>query len=151
MIVDEEISQTPKSSLEEQRFSYFYKDRLTNLFVIEYLPLILRYYLHIDSIYLYDIKLHNFSKYNNEFGWSKGDEFLIKFASLLDSLYLGVIVFRIEGDDFMILSENKITSIENDLKESKIFKDTVVEYSINETYIEDIKECNENILDIIKK
>jgi len=151
VVSDDNVSQTPTSSLEEQRFSYFYKDRLTELFVIDYIALILRYYLNSNSVYLYDIKLHNFSEYNDRFSWKDGDEFLIKFSNHLTSLYLDTIVFRIEGDDFMLLSETKIDNISEDIDRFDGFKDSIVDFSVKETYVEDVKENNEKILDIITK
>lgn len=149
--IDEEISQTPKTSLEEQRFSYFYKDRLTNLFIIDYISLILRYYLSSDSVYLYSVKLHNFSKYNEKFSWKAGDEFLIKFSDYLNSLYRNTIVFRVEGDDFLLLSETKIDTISEKLDKFDGLKDSIVGFSVKESYVNDVKENNEKILDIIGK
>ena len=149
--ISSEISQLPKSSMEEQRFSYFYKDRLTNLFVIEYISLILRYHISSDSVFLYSVQLHNFSQYNREFGWNKGDAFLVEFSSYLDKLYDNVVVFRVEGDDFMILSETQINGLEDDIAKCAILKDSLVKFSVREKYIEDIKEKNEKILDIINK
>ena len=43
--VSGDTSQVPRTYMEEHRFSYFYKDRLTNLFIIDYLSLVLRYHL----------------------------------------------------------------------------------------------------------
>ncbi len=136
--IDSEISQLPKTIMEERRFAYFYKDRLTNLFVIEYLELILRYYFSSKSAYLYDVKLHNFTQYNKEFGWAKGDAFLVEFASFLENLYENSVAFRIEGDDFMILSETKITLLEHDIVSYIKNTKSVIECSVVEEYYEDI-------------
>ena len=144
--VSSDISQLPKSSIEEQRFSYFYKDRLTNLFIIDYLTLILRYHLISDSVYMYSIKLNCFTNYNRRLGWSKGDEFLISFANLIEKLYTDTVVFRVEGDDFMILSEIKRENIEKDILHSNILKDTLLGLSVSEKYIENIKEKDKQTL-----
>ena len=149
--VDIETSQLPQSYMEEQRFAYFYKDRLTNLFIIDYLSLILRYYIHSDSIYLYSVKLQNFTKYNREFSWSKGDEFLVEFARYINDLYDDVVVFRVEGDDFLILSEAEIETIDDDIGKFTLFKNSLVNFNISMSYIEDIKEKKFKILDIINK
>jgi len=134
--IDSEISQLPKTMIEEQRFSYFYRDRLTNLFIIDYLNLILMYHITSNAAYTYEIKLHNFSKYNKEFGWKKGDDFLIAFAVFISNLYPDSIIFRIEGDDFLILSEMKIDDIQKDLTEFPLFNESVVKYSAVEDYID---------------
>ena len=144
--VSSDISQLPKSSIEEQRFSYFYRDRLTNLFIIDYLSLILRYHLTSDSIYLYSVRLNNFTEYNRKFGWSGGDEFLISFANFIENLYDNTVVFRIEGDDFMILSEIKKDSLKEDILKSDILKDTLLGLSVSEKYIENIREKDEKTL-----
>jgi len=140
--IDSNISQLPKSILEEQRFSYFYKDRLTNLFILEYLELILRYYIKTQSVYLYEIKLHNFTQYNKEFGWSKGDEFLVEFAHFIDGLYENSIAFRVEGDDFMILSESKLELLKESIANSTLFLDSLVTCSISEKFVEDISSLS---------
>ena len=139
IVLDSDISQLPKSSIEEQRFSYFYKDRLTNMFIIEYLSLILRYHVDSDNVYLYNIHLHNFTEYNKRFSWAKGDEFLIEFAHFIDNLYERTVVFRVEGDDFILLSQTKIDTIHDDIKGCHLIEDSIVEFSIRERYIEDIK------------
>ena len=136
--INEDISQLPQTTIEEQRFAYFYKDRLTNLFIIDYLSLLVRYHINSKSAYMYDIKLHNFSKYNAQNSWSKGDKFLVSFASFLDNLYDNTVVFRVEGDDFMILSEKKLEDIQQQLSRCEIIKESIVRYSVEEKYIEDI-------------
>lgn len=136
--IDSTITQLPESVLEKQRFSYFYKDRLTNLFIMDYLELILRYYVKTPSVYLYEINLHGFSKYNKELGWSKGDEFLVEFAHFLENRYKNTIVFRVEGDDFMILSEDKIESFDENIGSCPLFCDSIITYSTVEKYVEDV-------------
>ncbi|WP_373002551.1 HD domain-containing phosphohydrolase [Sulfurimonas sp.] len=144
--VSDDTSQLPKTSMEEHRFSYFYKDRLTDLFIIDYLSLILRYHLNSDSVYLYSVKLHNFTQYNRTLGWSNGDKFLISFANFIDNLYDNTVVFRIEGDDFMILSEVKRATLKEDILESDILKDTQLGLGVSEKYIENIREKDQKTL-----
>ena len=148
--IDNTISQLPQSIVEQQRFSYFYKDRLTNLFIIEYLPLLLRYQVHTSSVYIYSIKLNNFTQYNKSEGWAKGDNFLVSFSKFINKLYTGAIVFRVEGDDFMILSEFKIESVSQDISSFDGFRNSLVMYSVKEHYIQDISvvESVEDILSL---
>lgn len=136
--IDTSISQIPKTVIEEQRFSYFYRDRLTNLFVIEYLELILRYYIHTENLYTYDIELHNFSQYNKQHSWKEGDKFLVQLANFISNRYMEAIAFRVEGDDFMILSEERILGIEDEITEFIHNKDSIVKCTIYEKLIEDI-------------
>ncbi len=136
--IDSGISQLPKTSMEEQRFSYFYKDRLTNLFVIDYLELISRYYIDSDSFYVYDIKLHNFSKYNKEFGWKNGDNFLIEFAQYINNIDNDSIAFRVEGDDFMLLSEKQLSTLQDETIQYIDSKKTMVNVEVTGELVEDI-------------
>ncbi len=149
--IDSGISQLPKSSMEEQRFSYFYRDRLTGLYIIEYLPLLLRYHIQNESNYFYDIKLKNFTEYNKKYGWSQGDRFLQEFASFLKSLYTDTIIFRVEGDDFMIVSSYKIKEIHNDIQEYSPIKNRLVDFSIKEKFIEYIEDDDTNILSLLSR
>ncbi|MCD4667263.1 MAG: response regulator [Sulfurimonas sp.] len=146
--IDSNISQLPKNIMEEQRFSYFYKDRLTNLFIIEYLELVLRYYIHSDSAYMYNIELHNFSAFNKQFGWKKGDKYLIKFSEFINNLYKNCTVFRVEGDDFMILSEVKLENINSDISAYIDEKNSIVKYNISQELIKDIKN---NTVDLMAR
>ena len=136
--LNEDINQLPQTSIERQRFAYFYKDRLTNLFIVDYLSLILRYHINSQSVYMYNIELHNFSNYNTQNSWSAGDKFLVKFANFLDKLYEDSIVFRVEGDDFMILSEIKLDTLSSKVQEFPLLKESIVECSIEEKYVENI-------------
>ena len=123
------------TDMEEQRFSYYYKDRLTNLFMMEYLELAIRYHIKVSEVYTYDIKLHNFSQFNKEFGWKKGDEFLVHFARFINNLYENSVVFRVEGDGFMILSEIPNESIERDVTDYINNEKTMITCSIIENKI----------------
>lgn len=109
--IDENISQIPKTKIEEQRFAYFYKDRLTGLFIKEYLDVYLRDYIHTKEYYKYTIRLHNFSAFNKKHGWDEGDRFLSQFANYLQELFPHTAIFRIEGDDFLIISEEPLQDI----------------------------------------
>ncbi len=145
--IDSEISQLPKTDIEEQRFSYFYKDRLTNLFIIDYLELILRYYINSKDAYIYKITLHNFSQYNRSFSWKEGDKFLIDFANFINKLYANGIAFRVEGDDFMILSEIKHDKLESEILQYIASKTTILSCDIEESFVEDIELNVKKILD----
>ncbi|MEA3228591.1 MAG: HD domain-containing phosphohydrolase, partial [Campylobacterota bacterium] len=136
--INEDITQLPQTSIEQQRFAYFYKDRLTNLFIVDYLSLILRYHLDSASAYMYNIELHNFSNYNTQNSWAEGDRFLVKFAEFIDTLYPKTVVFRVEGDDFMILSEKRLEGIIEKIQNHSLFQGSIVECSVEEQYVEDI-------------
>lgn len=114
--IDLSTSQLPQSGLEKERFSYFYKDSLTNLYNDKYLDIILSKSIYKDNIsYLNLILIHDFSQYNKNMGWTKGDEFLKYFAKKLVENFPDNIIFRIHGDDFVILSSKDRVITQNDL------------------------------------
>ncbi len=104
--VEMSITQQPKTKIEKERFSYFYRDQVAGVYNKDYLELILSYN-HIDEFNMrciYAIYLHNFNQYNKKFGWANGDKLLQRFAKRLDSINTTDLVFRIHGDDFVILN-----------------------------------------------
>jgi len=109
IVIDENISQLPKTDIEEKRFAYFYKDTLTDVYNKNYLDLLLikntyeKTYAYIDTFFI-----NKFSQYNKKYTWAKGDEFLKNFATTLKTSFPNSIIFRIFGDDFVILSKEEI-------------------------------------------
>jgi len=143
--IDNTITQLPKSKIEEQRFSYFYRDKLTNLFTIEYLQLILRYDTLSNDYYLYTLQLHNFSLYNKKYGWSAGNRFLIDFANFLEESFRGSLIFRVEGDDFLILSKKSLGDIKLKVENSPLMKEGIIQVDIKERYSNGLSDIEEII------
>ena len=102
--------------------------------------MVLRYYIKLKSIYTYNIELHHFSKYNRLNGWNQGDVYLTQFANFLNLLGTNMLVFRVEGDDFMILSETKSDTIVEQVKEYVNAQNEIITCSIEEKYIQDISK-----------
>jgi len=104
--------------MEKERFVYFYKDQMTSIYNKEYLGFILAYN-HINEFNVRCINviyLHNFTQYNAKYGWAEGDKLLETFADKLNTLNLSDFVFRIYGDDFIVLvkkHEHKYLNLEN--------------------------------------
>lgn len=108
VLVDIPISQTsqmPQSDLERQRFSYFFNDHLTDLYNESYLQLILHQI--TDKIYVNIIRLHNFTTFNRRMSWNQGNELLIGIANQLKEHFPNSKIFRFEGDDFLIISDEE--------------------------------------------
>jgi putative nucleotidyltransferase with HDIG domain/diguanylate cyclase (GGDEF)-like protein len=107
--IDENINQLPQSKLEEERFAYFYSDRLSGAYNHNYLEIVLMKNHHesyLKNMLVFSI--NSFSSYNKLYGWSEGDKILQEFAKILIKMIDNVLVFRIFGDDFIVLSEKKI-------------------------------------------
>lgn len=125
---DRKVSQLPESDLQQERFSYFYKDNVTHAYNQRYLELLLSKRNQELKKYRYAllVRLHDFSKYNSENSWSKGDEKLSKIVNVLQTLEENSLVFRLFGDDFIILLKNKIEPklLNNELKNTYLYYST---------------------------
>ncbi len=107
-----DADQLPHSDLEQKRFSYFFQDALTSAHNENYLELILNKDVHhYECLNL--LLLRNFSAYNRDYGWEKGNLLLIKIVQLLQSTYKQSEIFRFHGDDFVVLTR---THLEIDLE-----------------------------------
>jgi len=84
--------------------------------------------------------LHSLTKYNAKYSWADGDKALVDFAHHLEDSYKNAIIFRVEGDDFLILSEKRLEDADEKIKSYKLFQDSLVSCSVEEKYIEDINQ-----------
>ena len=145
--VETTITQRPKTKIEKERFSYFYRDQVCGVYNTSYLELVLTYN-HTDE---FDVKcinvinLHNFNQYNQQNSWTKGDRLLKKFAQRLLKINTSDFVFRIHGDDFVIINkthftlDDKLSSLEEILEDTGIYI-TYKHFDIEE---DDIKNTND--------
>ncbi|MCW8930645.1 MAG: response regulator [Gammaproteobacteria bacterium] len=153
--IEEDISQMPKTELEKERFSYFFKDIVSDTYNRNYLNIILirnkydKEYNCINIIYL-----HNFSKFNNKHGWNEGDQLLKEFSSFLKTSYPDSLIFRVHGDDFIVLNkkhinidEEAITSL--DLLQRKKITSSFAHYNLHEVNIEDMNMMDRHLLSSI--
>ena len=109
--VDENISQQPMNRLEEERFAYFYKDKVSGLYNHDYLSVVLlkNSYQHQYQA-LMIVALHNFKSYNDTFGWDNGNALLKSTADKLRTLYPDTLAFRIHANDFILLAKEAFTN-----------------------------------------
>lgn len=148
--VDENIFQLPSSEMEHKRFAYFYKDQTTAAYNQEYLDLVLTQSSNTQKRkYISLVLTHNFASYNNVHGWGKGNLYLQKIVKFLKNYSDDVLVFRVHGNDFVVISDNNIEIdmslfIYNMAEENKItftykgldsVKDTVDSFSDLEKYM----------------
>lgn len=104
--LDEIIKQEPHSYIDEERFAYFYKDSLTGVYNQYYLDFILQKNADETTFSCLNLfYLRNFTSYNHKHGWSAGDNFLHEFADYLLKEFPEFRIFRIFGDDFILLSQ----------------------------------------------
>ena len=101
----ENTTQMPKDLLEEMRFSYYFRDQLTGFYNVNYLKFL---FTHLNDcsmqiVSIDHISCSDFSSFNKQFGWKKGDDFLCLIASHLQELNPEAIVVRVYSDHFLIL------------------------------------------------
>ncbi len=143
----ETINQLPKSDLEKERFSYFYRDQVTDVYNADYLKFILsQNYFKQDYDSINVLYMHNFSIYNNKYGWAKGDILLCKVADYLNIHFSDRLIFRIYGDDFVIIGNKPIEIDMEELKSIKILQEHNI--TLTNKYIDLKKEDINDIADL---
>lgn len=129
--VDLDINQIPQTTLEKQRFAYFYSDPITEMYNREYLEYMLTYN-HVNLYNLrcvHNISLKHFSKYNKKHGWDEGDKILKKVGKVLkDITGEDGFVFRIFGDNFTVLNKKHLELEKHLYKIDNILKDKDISY-----------------------
>ena len=150
--LDSAINQLPETALEEERFAYFFKDLLTDVYSKSYLELIFLQNTE-EKLYKYmqGVFIGHFTDFNHEHGWESGDKLLAELAKLLKSSYPNTLIFRIHGDDFLLLS-NEVLNIDvaallniDIAKDSKITIETQ-EYNLEELCINHIEDLETILL-----
>lgn len=103
----EDTTQMPKNPLEEMRFSYYFKDQLTNCYNSSYLKFLLTHKQAHEKICVYHVNCKNFTKYNKQHGWNRGNILLKEIANAFKQNYKDTIVIRVFGDNFFLVTLEK--------------------------------------------
>ncbi len=107
VVLDKNIGQLPSTQMEEKRFAYFFEDQITQAYNHNYLDLMLIQN-STKTTYITCLFLHNFTAFNKTYGWDKGNIFLKEVVKILTSCSKDSAIFRVYGDDFVIISKSKI-------------------------------------------
>ena len=128
VLIDESVNQLPQTKLEDERFAYFYKDSVSEAYNQNYLDVVLMKNVY-DTFFnqMIVISIKKFSAFNKELGWKFGDKVLHEVADVLIQNYPNSYVFRIFGDDFVLISEKK----QNTQKLNSILKKTLDARNLN--------------------
>lgn len=117
--------QTPNTPIEEKRFAFFYHDRLTGSYNAEYLPVVLESDYVDQKVYIYKLNTHKMNQYNREHGWEAGNLLLKSLCNEIVKKFKHKHVFRISGDDFLVISKendiNEILSLSAYLKKQALY------------------------------
>lgn len=104
--IESNVSQDPTTVIDDERFAYFFKDPLTRVYNHDYLDFVLNKSKdEKNSLCFNIIYIKNFTAYNKKYGWNAGDAFLKNFATYLLGRFPSAKIFRIFGDDFLILHD----------------------------------------------
>ncbi len=152
----ETINQLPHTEIEKERFAYFFRDQLTDAYNIDYLNFTLNHntlekeYICVNALYL-----HNFNQYNLKHGWVEGDKLLSVVADCLIDFFPSSLIFRVHGDDFIIMNKKHIELNLDDIKCVDIFNKNNIQMSkrhldLREETITNFKEL-ENLMLISKE
>lgn len=136
--------QLPKNRTEEERFSYYFRDNLTNAYNCEYLNIFIG---QIDKNKKYNSAIYllkNFTQYNKEYGWNKGNKLLMNFTQYIKDKNPEILIFRIHGDDFIVITENSINENFDRCEQPHFLLDTNVTIECN--IIKSLKEILEGTL-----
>ena len=151
VIIDYSKHQNPKTMLEAERFSYFYKDSLTGVYNEYYLRSELNSFHQYK--YIYWISLKNFHKYNKENGWSEGDKLLqeLSDAILYQSKDVSK-VYRFYGDNFFILTNREEENSDLVLSIQDVLKKKMVDFRLKIVQLSKINiDKMESLEDVLKK
>lgn len=131
--IDKSAHQNPITSLEKERFSYFYRDNLTGLYNENYLDYILNKSFQEEEAQILSIVfLNHFGTYNKKFGWTQGNQLLVDVANKLSETTSDLMKFRIHGDDFVIIQQEDGYSPINTNALEKLLHNTGVKITIKE-------------------
>ena len=134
--IDPNINQLPKTELEKERFAYFFKDSVVDVYNENYFELLLHdNLLYKEYHYIYIIKLYNLGKYNKKYGWQEGNAILKKMAKILVKLFDSHQISRVFGDSFIFLSKERLVE---DMKTVEFSKDDLLEHSFEEISLDKI-------------
>jgi len=135
-IMLEDTTQLPSTEFEERRFAYFFRDSLTEVYNESYLKLVL-IKREDDGRCFNFIELKNFSRYNHEYGWDKGNDFLKEFCALLERDFPNAVIFRYHGDDFILIFSSHQTIHKDYLLSYEVFNDNSVSLEVTHHDLKD--------------
>lgn len=130
-------AQKPKTHIDMERFAYFFKDSLTGLYSSKYLNYFLQESVHTAEYKCcYFLQIHHMHDYNKKFGWAKGNEIIIQIAQKIKSKFNTAFIFRVFGDDFVILNHSHY-KIEEDTFITSLCNIPILSFNISHLNLKD--------------
>jgi len=132
VMVNSSLNQSPTSRLENERFSYFYRDALTEVYNEE------SFNASTDLLqtfpYLTWVSLHEMHQYNKTHSWQDGDTILQNVAKTLQTItHDDGKIYRFYGDNFLLITHKEVQmeTLEENLHD--ITTKTDIKFSIKMT------------------
>jgi len=120
-------TQLPEDDLEHKRFSYFFSDNLTGVYNEKFLEFeLINDSMSYTSVNMFLLK--NFSEYNRKFSWEDGNNLLIKIAHLFSESFRDANIFRLHGDDFVILSSAHLDMDDDFFEKNSLFENETISF-----------------------
>jgi two-component system, LuxR family, sensor histidine kinase TtrS len=140
--IDNSITQMGNSALEEERLSYFFKDRLTKLYNEDYFMMMINGRSHYPIPQkLTIISFVDFHHYNKKYGWEQGNRLISSFADYLLRILPDHLIFRVWGDRFAIANyEGDINGL---ISTSPLITEGV------EVKVKEIDSIGENVIELM--
>jgi len=122
-----DITQLPKTEVEKERFSYFFRDQVTGAYNYDYLNFILEQGIfHKEYSYITKISFDGFYSYNTLNGWTKGDAFLNDFVVCLRKTYNMVTIFRVHDNDFILMTKESLDIDMSEIQKAEFMSKTLI-------------------------
>jgi diguanylate cyclase (GGDEF)-like protein len=130
------------TSVEVARVSYYYKDALTETYNYRFLEHILFFTKRIQNAKYQCcnfIQVKNFHKYNKKYGWLQGDEKLKDIANRLQNCFQKALIFRVYGDDFLIINEKHYDIEKEKLIDTLDLRNGILDIELHHIKLDKIK------------
>jgi len=128
--------QLPSSPVEQKRFAYFFSDQLTGVHNEQYLRFLLRGHAPFAR-HAGVVLLHGVASFNREAGWNEGDRVLRELAAFLVDRCPQAEVFRVGGDDFVVLGPGPCPLESDDLARESVLADTPLTVEVRTFALDD--------------
>lgn len=150
-LINDTITQLPQNSMESERFAYFFHDSVTDNYNSAYLTLYLQAIKEDETPHYACVTfLKNFSQYNKKYGWEKGNALLKSIADYLADNNPTGVLFRIQGDDFVLIAKDNICKQSTGIEQPSFFDGTGVSMechhlTISDDFMDEVNQLEESI------
>jgi putative nucleotidyltransferase with HDIG domain len=148
--IDFGSNQLPSSGPDYERLAYHFRDPLTELYNKNYLLVLLENGVQNKRFECLNIiLLNNFHEYNSKYGWEAGNIFLKKFARSVEIKFPDSYLFRIFGDDFIILNFKHVDIDASSFDDEDFVKNSCVGITVEHHDMRD-KEEKKHLINMLE-